>query len=105
MRGLRRSDMHCPKCQLALDIETILENSTESVVEASWIHFSCPNCYQVTPIELTSDRISSIKILGAPGPDWEYLEHADCPGLTIRLDPGFLHCWYGSEHYEFPNRV
>jgi hypothetical protein len=46
--------------------------------------------------------LSRIRILGAPGPDWDVVATWTVPGLSFRSDPGFLHVWLQQQRFELP---
>lgn len=54
---------------------------------------------------LTRDGyLTQIKIISAPGPDWEEISTQNINGLTVRADPSFLHVWAFGNYFEFPAR-
>lgn len=98
------SVLHCPHCQAFLSPEAILAAASESWPDLSWLWCACPACHRCFHAEVDDRRIATLKVTGAPGPSWEYIEKVECNDLRVRKDPSFLHCWLGGKHFEYPAR-
>ncbi len=68
-----------------------------------WV--SCPSCGAGMHLLASEGSLTQIKIISAPGPEWEEICAQPLQGLTVRADPGFLHVWAFGNHYEFPVRT
>ena len=98
------NSMDCPHCQKPLPVQDVLRHGTFSWPELSAFWFVCPHCNQGSHFRATDNELSRIRILAAPGPDWETIDTLSVADLTIRADPGFLHVWFNQAHFEFPAR-
>ena len=58
----------------------------------------CPICGTGNHLKVMKNRIETIEILGAPGPNWETIQTAVCKGIETREDPEFLHVWLNGHH-------
>ena len=94
-------NLSCPKCSARYSIEEILSGCGVSWPELNWAYFKCSTCKQSTHILLKKDKVATVNFIGAPGPDWKINESVSVPNLEVRVDPGFLHVWYKSQHYEY----
>ena len=99
------SSLDCPRCKKPLTVQEVLRHGTFSWSELSAFWFVCPHCDGGSHFRATDYELSRIRILGAPGPDWEIIDTLPVAGLTVRADPGFLHVWFNQTHFEFPARV
>jgi hypothetical protein len=97
--------MNCIYCQSQIELETALENSPFSWPEMSTIWHECRKCGHGNHIRFESGRYSQIKMLGAPGPDWDSLNDFPEVSISIRQDPEYLHVWFKGKHYEIRARA
>lgn len=96
--------MKCIYCETQFDFEESLAASPFSWPEMSAFWYECPACGKGNHINVREGGYALIRILGAPGPDWEQLAFFPCASIRVRQDPGFLHVWLGEKHYEVPAR-
>lgn len=96
-----KNTLPCPKCLAEHTAGGILEQSSISWPELSWIYFRCPHCAACTHILIKEGRMSTVNFLGAPGPDWEINTTMLVDGLVVRMDPGFAHAWLSGQHFEY----
>jgi hypothetical protein len=92
----------CPTCSDPVSADLALEHGTVSWPELGAFWYTCPKCQRGAHIQARDNELSLIRILGAPGPDWEVVATIPAPGLTVRADPGYLHIWSNRNHFEFP---
>ena len=103
--ALAVSEIACPHCQSAFPAAMILRHCDCSWPNQNWLYFSCPACNERSHVEVRDNRMATVRILGAPGPNWERIQSWGVPNLLTRSDPAFLHCWLDDIHYEFPART
>ena len=96
--------MECVSCQENIQIIVALENSLFSWPEMQTIWYKCTNCKQGNHIYFSDGEIGQIRMLGAPGPNWETINKERAPTINIRKDPKYLHIWYQGKHYEVKAR-
>ena len=92
----------CPHCQEALTVAQALERGTFSWPEMSTFWLLCSSCNTGSHLRATDGKLAQIRVIGAPGPEWEEVRAVDTPGLAVRLDPGFVHVWFQGAHHEYP---
>ena len=98
------SKMNCFACNQEITIEEALLNSPFSWPEMETIWYECSKCRGGNHIRFTNDGYGQIKMLGAPGPNWEQVSNFSEPSIKFRADPGFLHIWFNGKHYEIGAR-
>lgn len=94
----------CPYCKAKNSLVSILRNGSFSWPEMAAFYSKCDKCNKKFHVKIDDGGMSIIRITSAPGPEWETLEEIKVPGLTVRADPSYLHCWYSGSHYEFVAR-
>ena len=94
----------CPNCESSFPPVTVLQHCDLSWPNQNWLYFACPTCNERSHVEVRDNRMATVRILGAPGPNWERIQSWGVPNLTTLADPAFLHCWLDDTHYEFPAR-
>ena len=94
----------CPHCRDELTASQALERGTFSWPEMSMFWLICSSCGIGSHIRAIDDKLVQIRVVGAPGPEWEEVRAVDAPGLSVRPDPGFLHVWFQGTHHEYPVR-
>ena len=94
-------NLSCPKCGEFNTPNSILENGDICWPQMSTIFSMCHACKENFHVKVDEDSMATIRITSAPGPEWEQLQKINISGLTLRVDPEFLHCWFQGKHYEF----
>ncbi|MEZ5528430.1 MAG: hypothetical protein R3E57_00570 [Porticoccaceae bacterium] len=96
--------MKCIECKQDIKIEEALLNSPFSWPEMETIWHKCSKCGAGNHIRFTDGGYGQIKILGAPGPDWEQVSSFSESSISLRKDPGYLHVWLKGKHHEIKAR-
>lgn len=96
--------MNCIECNQEIKIEEALLNSPFSWPEMATIWHKCSKCGVGNHIRFTNGGYGQIRILGAPGPNWQQVNNFVGSSITLRQDPGFLHIWLNGKHYEIEAR-
>jgi hypothetical protein len=94
----------CQNCCSELSEHDVLGHASFSWPEMNAFWFVCPDCGVGSHMRVEQNELSRIRMLGAPGPDWEVVKTWRVPGLSFRVDPGFLHIWLGQQRFELPAR-
>ena len=82
----------------------MLQHSQFSWPQMQTIWYQCCACEQGNHIRFSNGLVEQIKIISAPGPDWEVINSLLEPNIAIRIDPDYLHIWHKLKHYEFKAR-
>jgi hypothetical protein len=85
--------------------EQVLRHGTFSWPEMHAFWAACPSCGKGSHFRVSSNEMSQIVIVGAPGPEWREVRTIAVQDLFVRVDPSFLHVWLGATHYEFPAKA
>ena len=96
-----RTKLPCPNCDKEFSASEILEASTIAWPELNGIYFHCPSCLEYTHILIEEHKMATVHFLGAPGPNWEINTPMVVEGLSVRIDPSFVHIWFNGKHYEY----
>jgi len=96
--------IHCKKCSASFDIARILAGSAFCWPQLRSVHYLCEDCGAENRIRFEPGEVQSIEMVGAPGPEVEIVQRHPDPGVSVRVDPDFLHVWYNGTHYEIHAR-
>lgn len=96
--------MKCLHCQEEFGLGEALAKSLFSWPEMATIWFECGSCGKGNHIRFQKGGYGQIRMLGAPGPEWEQIVFFPCSSVHVRQDPSFLHVWVGEKHYEVAAR-
>ncbi|MBA3581302.1 MAG: hypothetical protein H0W44_02495 [Gammaproteobacteria bacterium] len=80
-------------------------NSPFSWPEISTIYYLCKKCQKGNHIRFEARAYGQIKMVGGMDGGWEQINKYTEASLDIREDPGFLHVWLKTKHYEIKARV
>ena len=94
----------CPSCFDEVDVETILDNSTISWPDQSWIYFKCPACQNNSHIKVDSLSIETGQLDGAPGPCFFVCSKAFIDDFFVAIKTSGIVCRYKNKAYKFPAR-
>lgn len=94
----------CLSCGTAIEGKRLLELGRFSWPEMQTFWAACLTCGSGIHIQAREGSLVQVKIVSAPGPDWDELSAQPIQGLTVRADPCFLHIWAFGNHYEFGAR-
>ncbi len=96
--------IHCLSCGVDIEGKRLLELGQFSWPEMQTFGAACSTCDSGLHIQAREGRLVQLKIVSAPGPDWDEVSAESIQGLTVRADPGFLHILAYGNHYEFGAR-
>jgi hypothetical protein len=92
---------HCLSCNADLSAEEALARGEFSWPEMCTFWLRCPSCEAGLHILAEDGCLTQIKLVSAPGPDWQDVFKQPIQKLTLRADPSFLHIWAFGRHYEY----
>lgn len=96
------NNLFCPICFSNITVETIMDNSTISWTNQSWIYFCCPNCNKHSHVEVSNNLIQTGLLDGAPGPNFVCCSQLHSSELFVDVKPDKIVCEYMDKFYEFP---
>jgi hypothetical protein len=91
----------CPGCGAPLATSDVLDAGSVAIPELSVLQFRCPRCAAMAWARLGDGAIA----LGAAGGDPDRFAAAREAGLSVRLDGGWLDCWFASRYRRYPARA
>ena len=97
--------MNCVNCSNSFSLVTSLEKAKFSWPRLRTFWYSCIDCAGGNHIRISQGRYNQIKIIGAPGPEWEEINIFSENDLTYRQDEEFLHVWLNDNYYEIKAKV
>ena len=96
--------MKCINCSENISLIQALEASPFSWPEMQTIFYECCKCKTGNHLRFSNGLVEHIKIVSAPGPNWDVISEMSVPSIEIRIDPEYFHIWYESKHYDFCSR-
>jgi len=91
--------LFCKDCGQEIDIEKALYSTRYSWGETRAIWHLCPKCGTGNHIRFEKNLISVIRIWGAPGPNWEYMQQMEERTVSSVLDGAGLKIFYKNKNW------
>jgi hypothetical protein len=99
------ASFQCPTCRAEVSLADALERGEFSWPEMATFWVGCESCEMGMHFMAREGALVQIRIVAAPGPEWEEVTVQPAAGLTFRADPSFLHVWALGRHYEYGART
>ena len=92
--------MNCISCGNSFSLISSLEAAKFAWPKLRAFWYECVHCKSGNHIRVSDGRYQQIKIIGAPGPEWNVIKTFSEKSLSYRQDQSYFHIWLKEKHYE-----
>jgi hypothetical protein len=96
--------LHCRHCSREFELKEAATAASFSWPQLQAFWFVCPSCRKGNHVRVEDGSFAVIDIVGAPGPEWEYVERLRHRGVSFRSDASAFHIFLESECFSVEAR-
>jgi hypothetical protein len=91
--------LKCISCGNGINIESILLQAKYSWNSTGSVWWECDKCQVGNHVNISNKYVGIIKITGAPGPTYEYLQRERCEFINCIHEIDGLNIYYDSKSF------